>query len=124
MHCLPIGKTGDCAKAGVIYELECQSCGATYIGETGRALGVRINEHLTGKRRENVGTPLGKHKMEEHCDEDFEVKCRILGYETDIAARKALEAAWIYTKDPTMNSRNECVSIASDLLSLLSLCER
>ena len=62
--------------------------------------------------------------MEEHRDEDFEVKCRILGYETDIAARKALEAAWIYTKDPTMNARNECVSIAGDLLSLLSLCER
>ena len=73
---------------GVIYELECQSCGATYIGETGRALGVRIYEHLAGKRRGNVGSPLGKHKVKEHRNEDFEAKCRNFGYEIDIAARR------------------------------------
>ena len=120
----PSGKIGDCAKMGVVYELECQTCNAIYIGETGRALGVRVSEHLAGKRRGNVGSPLGKHKVEVHNGEEFEVKCKILEYETEIAARKALEAAWIYRKGPTMNARNECISIASDLLSLVSLCER
>ena len=97
---------------------------ASNIGETGRPLSARISEQLAGKRRGNVGSPLGKHKIEAHCGEDFEVKCRVLGHETEIAARKVLEAAWIYTKHPTMNAKNECVSIASNLLSLLSLCKR
>ena len=120
----PYGRTGDCAKLGVVYQLECMSCNAFHIGETGRVLRVRIEEHMAGKRKGNLGTPLGKHKMEAHSGEDFEVKCTILSYETEISARKALEAAWIYTKNPAMNSRNECVSIAGDLISLLSLCER
>ena len=62
--------------------------------------------------------------MEAHDSDDFDVKCTILGYEVEISARKALEAAWIYTKNPTMNSRNECISITSDLISFLSLGER
>ena len=79
---------------------------------------------MANKRKGNVGSPLGKHKIEVHHGDEFDVKCVILGYETDIAARKALEAAWIQIKNPPMNGRNECVSIASDLLSFLSLCER
>ena len=62
--------------------------------------------------------------MEAYSGEDFEVKCTILSCETEISARKALEAAWIYSKNPAMNSKNECVSTASDLISLLSLGER
>ena len=34
----PFGEIGDSAKMAVIYELECQSCNAIYIGETGRTL--------------------------------------------------------------------------------------
>ena len=99
------------------------SCNATYIGETGRLLGIRIKEHLAGKRRGNVSTPLGKHKVEVHHDSDYEVKCVILAHETEITARKALEAAWICTKDPPMNNRNECPSMTNELLPFLSLCE-
>ncbi|EYB87792.1 hypothetical protein Y032_0257g404 [Ancylostoma ceylanicum] len=37
----PYGRTGDCAQTGVIYQLECLTCSETYIGETGRTLGIR-----------------------------------------------------------------------------------
>ncbi|EYC25395.1 hypothetical protein Y032_0012g1863 [Ancylostoma ceylanicum] len=45
----PYGRTGDCAQTGVIYQLQCLTCSETYIGETGRTLGVRIKEHLADK---------------------------------------------------------------------------
>ena len=79
--------------------------------------------NIANKRKGNPRSPLGKHKIEEHRGDEFEVKCVILAYEIDIAARKALEAAWIYTQKPSMNGKNECVSIAGDLISYLSLCE-
>ena len=34
-------------KAGVVYEIPCQNCDKTYIGETGRRFGTRKKEHKT-----------------------------------------------------------------------------
>ncbi|KAL6731464.1 hypothetical protein Aduo_002329 [Ancylostoma duodenale] len=38
-------------------------------------------------------------------------------------SRKALEAFWIAARNPKMNNRNECLSITSDFLPYISLCE-
>ncbi|EYC15092.1 hypothetical protein Y032_0021g380 [Ancylostoma ceylanicum] len=119
----PHGKEGDCAMIGVIYQMECLDCNALYIGETGRALHVRIKEHLASKRRGSLITPLGRHRYEAHCGNDFSVKCTILACEAEISARKALEAFWITVKNPAMNNKNECLSITSDFLPFVSLCE-
>ncbi|EYB84864.1 hypothetical protein Y032_0308g2042 [Ancylostoma ceylanicum] len=119
----PYSRNGDCSKTGVIYQIECLSCRATYIGETGRPLHVRINEHLASKRRESLITPLGKHRREDHDGNDFDVRCTILAHEPDISARKTLEAFWISVRNPRMNNRNEHVSITTDLMPFISLCE-
>ena len=118
----PYGKPGDCAKSGVVYEIECMTCHAKYIGETGRMLRIRINEHLASKRRGSLISPLGKHRRECHDENEFYVKCRILAYEPETSARKTLEALWILARVPEMNSRNEQMSITSDLMPFLSLC--
>ncbi|EYC04549.1 hypothetical protein Y032_0087g2074 [Ancylostoma ceylanicum] len=119
----PHGRTGDCAKTGVIYGIECLACHAQYIGETGRPLYVRVNEHLASKKRESLITPLGKHRKEDHGGADFNVKCTILALEAQTSARKTLEAFWICKRNPRMNSRNEHLAITSDLMPFLSLCE-
>ncbi|XGW19729.1 hypothetical protein V3C99_003515 [Haemonchus contortus] len=119
----PYGKAGDCALMGVIYQLECLACGSTYIGETGRQLAIRVKEHLASMKRGNPLAALGRHKVEEHNGENYEVKCTVLGQETEISARKALEAFWILQRNPKMNNRDECSSITSDLLPYLPLCE-
>ncbi|EYC21311.1 hypothetical protein Y032_0019g3745 [Ancylostoma ceylanicum] len=119
----PYGKSGDCAKTGVVYQIECLSCHAIYIGETGRPFHVRINEHLASKRRESLIKPLGKHRHEDHSGNDFDVACTILAHEPEISARKALEAFWISARNPRMNNRNEHISITSDLMPFLPLCE-
>ncbi|EYB97663.1 hypothetical protein Y032_0139g2150 [Ancylostoma ceylanicum] len=118
----PYSRNGDYAKTGVIYQIECLNCHATYIGETGRPLHVRINEHLASKRRESLVTPLGKHRHEDHTGNDFDVRCTILAHEPDISARKTLEAFWISVRDPRMNNRNEHISITTDLMPFISLC--
>ncbi|EYC06837.1 hypothetical protein Y032_0073g732 [Ancylostoma ceylanicum] len=124
-HCIicPYGKVGDCTKVGVVYQIQCLECNALYIGETGRALSIRIKEHLASKRRRSLTSPLGKHRIEAHDGNDFCVKCNILTYEAEVSARKVLEAFWIATKNPRMNNRNECLSITSDFLPYISLCE-
>ncbi|EYB90256.1 hypothetical protein Y032_0222g2630 [Ancylostoma ceylanicum] len=120
----PYGKIGDCVKTGVIYEIECSVCHARYIGETGRPLYVRVNEHLASKKRESLITPLGKHRREVHGGNDFSVKCKILAYEASTSARKTLEAFYISARNPDMNGRNEHLAITNDLIPFLSLCER
>uniref|UniRef100_A0A7I4YFD5 Reverse transcriptase domain-containing protein n=1 Tax=Haemonchus contortus TaxID=6289 RepID=A0A7I4YFD5_HAECO len=119
----PYGKTGDCALIGVIYQIECRTCGSTYIGETGRQLATRIKEHLASMRRGSLITALGRHKIEEHNGDNFEVKCTILAQETEISARKALEAFWIFKRNPEMNGRDECPSITNDLLPYIPHCD-
>ncbi|XGW13260.1 hypothetical protein V3C99_013695 [Haemonchus contortus] len=119
----PNGKDGDCASIGVIYQIQCEACNSSYIGETGRVLSVRIKEHLAGKRRSNVLTPLGKHRVEQHDGNDFNIRCTMLAHETEILSRKALEAFWISARNPDMNSRNECVTITNDLLPFMQHCE-
>ena len=124
MNCVicPYGKTGDCAKFGIVYEIECLDCHATYIGETGRQLRVRVNEHLASKRRASMASPLGKHRKVDHNGNDYNIRCIILGYESKIAARKALEAAYILSREPKLNGKNEQLSITSDLMPFLSYC--
>ena len=124
-HCVicPYGRNGDCTKTGVVYQIECLSCHAFYIGETGRPLHVRINEHLASKRRESLVKPLGKHRHDDHTGNDYDVACTILAHEPEISARKALEAFWISARNPRMNNRNEHISITSDFMPFLPLCE-
>ena len=86
-------------------------------------LSVRIKEHLTGKRRGSSMTPLGRHKNDKHDGNDFEVKCTILAHEKEISARKALEAFWISVRNPSMNNKNECLSITNEFLLFVTLCE-
>ncbi|KAK6744028.1 hypothetical protein RB195_010992 [Necator americanus] len=56
--------------------------------KVGRSVGVRINEHMAGKRRKSLITPLGRHRHEAHNGNDCDVKCVILVHETEISARK------------------------------------
>ena len=68
--------------------------------------------------------PLGKHRHEDHSGNDFDVACTILANEPEISARKALEAFWISARNPRMNNRNEHISITSDLMPFVPLCEQ
>ena len=118
----PYGRAGDCLKSGVIYLIHCMACGSEYIGERGRPLCLRVKEHLAGMRRSKTHTPLGAHKVQSHGDSEFEVSVSILTLESEISARKALEALWILAKDPEMNRRDEQNSVTHELAPFIGLC--
>uniref|UniRef100_A0A7I4YDH9 Reverse transcriptase domain-containing protein n=1 Tax=Haemonchus contortus TaxID=6289 RepID=A0A7I4YDH9_HAECO len=103
-------------------EREESPCDQTYIGETGRMLGIRVKEHLAGKRRGSILTPLGKHRVEAHQGNDFDIKCKILAYENEIGAIKILEALHIRERNPELNNRNECIAITGKFLPFIPYC--
>ena len=54
-----------------IYEIKCLDCSATYIGETGRELKLRIKEHQENSRKKLPTSPIYKH-LEETGHQDFD----------------------------------------------------
>ena len=38
-------KTKTCDNVNVVYKINCKDCNASYVGQTGRRLNVRIKEH-------------------------------------------------------------------------------
>ena len=111
----PSAREGDCLSSGTVYLITCLSCGDEYIGESARALSVRIREHLVGKEKSRCSTPLGAHRVRNHAGADFEVSVKILAYEARTPARKTLEAFWIRAQNPKMNRKDECLTITREL---------
>ena len=118
----PAGKPGDCMESGVVYIITCLSCGDQYIGETGRPLCVRIKEHLDGLQKSKTCTPLGAHRRQCHENQLFETSVTILSRETEVVARKTLEAFWITSKNPKMNRKDECIAVTNELALYQNLC--
>ena len=52
-------------RSGCVYELSCQQCSATYIGQTGRQLGQRIKEHKSSAPS-RIPSAVKEHSTEAH----------------------------------------------------------
>ncbi|EFO98822.1 hypothetical protein CRE_11646, partial [Caenorhabditis remanei] len=90
----PFIGNGGCGKKGVIYRIDCD-CGDFYIGETGRPLAERFNEH--SRAAEKPGTPSykttiwSKHSFEKHQGSPLSLKLSILETERNTTRRRILE---------------------------------
>ena len=78
----------------VIYNIPCNGCDKTYIGETGRGIEKRVYEHKADVRKHNTANSLVLHI--EQCNnlprwDDISIIKKGL----DKKMRKALEAAYI-----------------------------
>ena len=49
-------------QCGVVYETECQVCGERYIGETGRSLGERVEEHEKSVAKSDSKSAFSQHQ--------------------------------------------------------------
>ncbi|WKX90074.1 hypothetical protein Q1695_009146 [Nippostrongylus brasiliensis] len=117
----PNGKEGDCMVAGVVYLIKCTVCNGEYIGETGRPLGERVKEPLGTLRRCDISEPLGEHRLRCHEGAMVEVAVAILSRESEISARKTLEALWIAVRNPTINRKEER-EVTQELAAFADLC--
>ncbi|KAK6745366.1 hypothetical protein RB195_011851 [Necator americanus] len=118
----PSEREGDCMVSGVMYHTTCRLCGDDYIEETRRPLCIRVKEHSDGVAKSKLSSPLGAHRRICHPNSEVEVEVRILSYESEIIARRTLEAFWITAKSPKMNKKDECIAITNELSPYQGLC--
>jgi hypothetical protein len=97
----------DCKSHNVIYLASCTKpgCGQQYVGETGRELIVRADEHLTDIRKQRA-TPVAVHfRSFGHNAEHFSIqaieKCNF----NSTTYRKTKESFWIKKLKPTINKQ-------------------
>ena len=49
-------------QCGVVYGVDCQVCGESYVGETGRSLGERAEEHQKSIEKGDSKSALSQHQ--------------------------------------------------------------
>ena len=108
-HACQAGLRGKCHTKNVVYELKCSLCNKTYIGETGRPLRLRYNEHLRDGTNKKPGTPMGEHFAHEHpdlCPTDTTLTARIVRKCKDEADRRIAESITIRDRMPALNDNS------------------
>ena len=100
----PKDKVDTKEKTGTVYHITCRDCPASYVGETERALGKRVEEHGRTnsafeehcKHQQHSRNPTGKITIQ-----DSQIK--VLHQEPDWFKRGVAEAIHIQEVDPTLN---------------------
>ena len=99
------------------YQLKCKECPEQYVGETGRFLETRLEEHNGEARRQELDKPWGQHFRTTHpgCKLNYGQSAfsavEVIGREPDRARRKLREAIEIRDAKPHVN-----ISTGWDLL--------
>jgi len=85
-------------QCGVLYKIQCADCNAWYIGETGRALEIRVDEHQKNRGETAVGEHLVKHQH--HFARD---NVAVIQREDKKITRKIKEGIAIQQQRPSLN---------------------
>ncbi|VDP55764.1 unnamed protein product [Heligmosomoides polygyrus] len=64
---------------------------------------------------------MGEHRVDCHGGAMLQVAVTILARESDVSARKTLEAFWIASRNPKINRRDECVAETQELAPFVGL---
>nr|VZI03537.1 unnamed protein product [Spirometra erinaceieuropaei] len=89
----------------VIYQIQCNSCGANYTGETGKRLQARVGEHMRAVRRMDPLSLVAEHCANSEHTFAFQY-VKILGRGSDRIFRETTEA-WHMGTTPI----NRCVAL-------------
>ena len=95
-------KLPDINKCGTIYHIKCSNCNGDYIGESGRSLGKRIEEHQKSVAKQTLHSALSEHSMKTNHSIDWD-GVKVLQRETAVIPRKICEAIQIKRKTPSLN---------------------
>ena len=97
-----------CMTKNICYQLKCNICQQTYIGETGRFKRSRTWEHYKAVRDKNNTTAMGKHYQEEHPD----IPCPSAPFELtvrrrckDFVDRQLWQSVLIKRENPKINTQ-------------------
>ena len=120
----PKDKVDPLSTTDCIYEIPCANCDSTYVGETGRRLETRKDEHktetdkvvkskgnFTRQMRKQSESEQSKSAIADHAVQQNHViswdNTKVLQKECDVGARRIKEAIWIRKKAPNTMNRDE-----------------
>jgi len=95
-RCFKLKNKFTCKSVNVIYLITCKRCSKQYVGQTGRALGERICDHLSNIRT-HKSTPVALHfNLPEHLLTDFCITAieKIPDTENALNVRLTKETTW------------------------------
>ena len=101
-------------KCGVVYNIQCNQCEDSYIGETARSLGTRFQDHA-GKDKESA---ILAHINKTGHNISLDNVNILVQNQPQYHSRKIREALEIHKAAPTLN-KDQGVEIAPVLLQLL-----
>ena len=82
-------------KSSIIYQIPCKNCPNSYIGESGRELKIRLNEHKKDVSQYNMRSLVAQHVLENGHQMDWE-NTKVLNIQKNIKSRRVLES--LYSK--------------------------
>ena len=92
--------------AGVVYQIPCAACSATYVGQTGRCLGKRVKAVESG---DCANSALAEHAWSHHHPVDWE-NVRVLEQQSRLYYRLTLESMHIRSHPHTLNRNDSTLS--------------
>ena len=108
-------------KNGVIYQINCEDSGQSYIGETGRFFSIRCQKYM----RDVDGWKPNRSVLSTHAiSNDHKinwVNIKILAQENGYCKRKFMESLFINKCDSTMNIEHNIKRIFSFTIRLTSM---
>ena len=89
-------------RQGAVYKIKCCDCQATYIGETGRNLNVRLTEHKRATKNCDINNHIAEHHLQtNHRIDRDSAKC--ITYCTNYYQRLTLESWFTNLKQTPLN---------------------
>ena len=109
-----------CTQKDVVYQINCDLCGATYVGETGRPLVVRYQEHFRSAANPNAKSyknmAFSKHYLDQHYGQKPKLSVKILKRTKGSVERKITEALFIQKLNPDLNGKYEQLNVLDFLV--------
>ena len=101
-------------QSGVVYRVTCGDCGSQYVGETGRSLETRMDEHRQDAEGEvEKISGLSEHLRQTMHKANFD-DVEILNKESNFIKRKFKEAIAIKKNNaPLLNKKDEIKAISN-----------
>jgi len=106
-------------KSGLIYELQCHSCDAVYIGQTKNCLRDRVSQHKNSLKRKLNNTALSNHCLDTGHNFNFDTP-KILQYEHNYFRRLFHEMIHIKKNKNSINFRSDIQNLSSIYTNLLN----
>ena len=109
-----------CTQKDVVYQINCDLCGATYVGETGRPLVVRYQEHFRSTANPNAKSyknmAFSKHYLDQHYGQKPKLSVKILKRTKGSVEWKITEALFIQKLNPDLNGKYDQLNVLNFLV--------